>query len=156
MWQDGVFWKNNFSNIMKKEDLINNVKPLFTLRQRFPDRCSWILLVPAKMRQLLMKTENIRRGWHNGTVSDYLEPSRCFKCQKFGHISGKCKEQQETCSVCAAHGHNRATCTAPKDQFKCANCKNAGIPHEHSVRSQECPIFKAILQRNITYIDYGV
>ena len=54
-----------------------------------------------------------------------------IKCQRFGHVTGKCKHS-ETCARCSETGHKDDICTK---KYKCINCgenmhhttKSAGI-----------------------------
>ena len=59
-------------------------------------------------------------------------PMRCFRCQKFGHTSLRCSEEQ-VC-VCGKPLHEGRPCEEP---ISCVNCKGS-----HSARSRNCPIYK--------------
>ena len=58
-----------------------------------------------------------------------LPPLRCYRCQRFGHMSSGCKKPQ-TCNICAGN-HSMENCTATIKL--CANCHG---PHVAS--SGEC------------------
>jgi len=58
--------------------------------------------------------------------------TRCYKCQKYGHIVANCRKERHTCPVCAG-SHSYEECQT-KDSKKCANCGGA-----HSVSFRECP-----------------
>ena len=63
-------------------------------------------------------------------------PVRCFKCQKFGHVSSQCKTQgKNTCSKCAGD-HLVHECTQGVENYKCANCEGP-----HPSYSKYCPKF---------------
>ena len=65
-------------------------------------------------------------------VNPYIAPPmRCFKCQKFGHVSSKCKKKDATCSKCSGE-HPEADCQSTT--LKCANCKE-----NHSAYDKTCP-----------------
>jgi hypothetical protein len=59
-------------------------------------------------------------------------PMRCYKCQKFGHTSQRCKEA-EICHQCGSAKHDDQ-CV---DEVKCVNCGGG-----HASSSRECPTFK--------------
>ena len=67
--------------------------------------------------------------------------TRCYKCQKYGHIAAKRRKEEPTCSVCAGP-HVYADCHS-KDK-KCANCRAA-----HSTSYWQCPRY--ILAKKVTY-----
>ena len=56
----------------------------------------------------------------NIPVSQYVpNPIRCYKCQRFGHVTSKCKHN-EVCARCSATGHKDDTCTK---EHKCVTVK---------------------------------
>ena len=59
-------------------------------------------------------------------------PTRCFKCQNFGHISSKCKSFAK-CTKCSGP-HSVDQCTS--STLKCANCQG-----NHSNNFKKCPRF---------------
>ena len=74
--------------------------------------------------------EQIKVGYLKVRVTPYIpSPMRCFKCQRFGHISKFCKNK-DICSICAQDRHE-GECKGPKH---CVNCKES---HESS--SKDCP-----------------
>eukprot|EP00745_Piridium_sociabile_P035476 TRINITY_DN619_c0_g2_i1.p1 TRINITY_DN619_c0_g2~~TRINITY_DN619_c0_g2_i1.p1 ORF type:complete len:451 (-),score=53.34 TRINITY_DN619_c0_g2_i1:176-1528(-) len=73
---------------------------------------------------------SIKVGYLQVTVSLYVpSPLRCFKCQKFGHVRDRCKEE-EKCGVCSKAVHG-GECNSP------AFCANCGGNHPSS--SKNCP-----------------
>ena len=76
--------------------------------------------------------EKVHVGWLSVKVRPFVpSPTRCFKCQAFGHIAGSCKGR-ERCGKCSEVGHNSKTCEA--DKPKCAGCGG-----EHEAWSRHCP-----------------
>ena len=65
--------------------------------------------------------DSLKNGYLNIAVTQYVpNPIRCCKCQRFGHVTGKCKHS-ETCAICAETGHKDDPCTK---EYKCINCGN--------------------------------
>jgi hypothetical protein len=61
--------------------------------------------------------------------------TRCFRCNQYGHMQGKCKAPQPACGKCAgAHATRDCEGKAPS---KCAACGGA-----HSVRDPRCKAWK--------------
>lgn len=79
--------------------------------------------------------EKVKAAYHSLEVRPFVpNPLRCFKCQKFGHISNTCKDRP-ICALCGIEEHGETVeCTKPP---KCPNCGG-----EHAPRSRECPVFK--------------
>ena len=83
-------------------------------------------------------------------VDTYVpNPTRCFKCQKFGHGKGSCRGT-ERCVKCSDHGHSSFEC---EGEIKCSNC---GL--KHMANSRSCEIYKKEMEiqklkteRNISY-----
>lgn len=65
------------------------------------------------------------------------DPTRCLKCQHFGHIATKCSAPADICSHCG--GDHRSNVCSNKDKHFCVNCKVS----EHSSWSRACPKFIA-------------
>ena len=80
--------------------------------------------------------DRVKVGYLSVRVRLYIpDPVRCYKCQAFGHVSQRCREQQR-CAVCAESDHEAKDCKSTT--FKCANC---GCPHKASDR--KCETFLA-------------
>ena len=85
------------------------------------------LILTFANRQL---PESIKVGYLKVRVTPYIpSPLRCFKCQRFGHISKFCKNK-EMCSLCAQERHD-GECKGPK---LCVNCGGS-----HPSNSKDCP-----------------
>ena len=66
-------------------------------------------------------------------VSTYITPPlRCYRCQGYGHTSGKCL-LEAICARCAG-SHSSKQCTSEK--VCCTNCLG-----DHTARSARCPVY---------------
>ena len=73
--------------------------------------------------------DSLKICYFNIPVSQYVpNPIRCYKCQRFGHVTGGCKHC-ETCARCSETGHKDDTCTK---EYKCVNC---GENMHHTTKS---------------------
>ena len=78
--------------------------------------------------------EKIKLGFLMIKIDTFIpNPMRCFRCQKFGHTSDRCKHNT-TCSVCAEEGHDDRSC---RKSAKCTNCEG-----DHPSSSKECPVWQ--------------
>ena len=84
---------------------------------------------------------------HTEEFTVYPDPgvTRCFKCQRYGHIAARC-ENIVICSLCGVEGHGWQSpeCSANKNKKEgvtvkpsCVNCKG-----EHQTGSRTCTFYK--------------
>lgn len=66
-------------------------------------------------------------------------PSRCFKCQQYGHQEARCTHDV-VCCRCAEKGHQQPNCSSR--EMKCAAC---GGPHMSSDRG--CRVYRDLLRK---------
>ena len=78
-------------------------------------------------------------------------PGRCYRCQKFGHVTSKCKHS-ETCARCSETGRQDVSC---KKAFKCVNCGEcyAAYNKKCSVYKKEFDIQSIRVSRNISIFE---
>lgn len=83
------------------------------------------------------KPDSIECGYAKLRVRTFIpNPTRCFKCQKYGHITLSCKDS-EICGKCSDSTHGSAECN---NSPKCNNCDG-----NHPSWSRQCPKFKTEL-----------
>ena len=94
--------------------------------------------------------EHLFLGFSRFTLNAYINPLRCFKCNRFGHGAGTCRGE-ETCVRCAGN-HNDKTCS---ESVKCVNCEG-----NHFASSKVCPVFienynikKFSLEQKISFLE---
>lgn len=86
----------------------------------------------------------VRIGYISVKVALYVpNPLRCYKCQGYGHGSGKCTHE-ERCSRCGQN-HNYLVCTA--DEPFCVHCSG-----RHAASDRNCP--KYLKEKEIVTIKY--
>lgn len=66
---------------------------------------------------------------------DKKEPTRCAKCQRYGHIARNCNALVDTCGTCSGE-HRTTQCTAYRTT-RCVNCKSSS----HTSWGRNCPEF---------------
>lgn len=76
-------------------------------------------------------------GYTSHNLEPYIpNPTRCFKCQRFGHVSNACKAPEKICVNCGDIEHTTDGEKCSKAQ-KCVNCKS----DSHNSMARECPEF---------------
>lgn len=89
------------------------------------------------------RPDKINLGFTRHEVVEYTEsPSRCFKCQRFGHVARVCKGEQR-CKRCAGP-HDFKEC---KGDIVCANCRG-----DHPASFSRCPFRISALHRRMQFI----
>ncbi|GBL87368.1 hypothetical protein AVEN_118322-1 [Araneus ventricosus] len=106
----------------------------------------WVLsMAPAVFRHLPARG---RLHWGFGSLKfrEFFEPTRCYKCHRFGHVRQNCTVQQDLCSRCPGE-HNFKDC--PRDTPVCRRCREYNTRNRngprvsiyHSALSERCPIY---------------
>ena len=73
--------------------------------------------------------DSLKICYLNIPVSQYVpNPIRCYKCQRFGHVTSKCKHN-EVCARCSATGHKDDTCTRTCEE-------------NHALYNKKCSFYK--------------
>lgn len=94
-------------------------------------------------------------GFQYCRVDDYVNVTRCYKCQEYGHTSAKCKSLTEVCSLCAKTGHDHRNCPNKNGPFTCINCKKVKKPAGHSAADPECLCYKYKLQATVNITGFS-
>lgn len=69
------------------------------------------------------------------------EPTRCLKCQRYGHKAVKCKKSVDSCSQCG--GNHRSAACDMRDLKYCVSCDS----DTHCSYERSCPVFRAECER---------
>ncbi|XP_014260443.1 uncharacterized protein LOC106673042 [Cimex lectularius] len=77
--------------------------------------------------------DEIRAAFYKLKVRPYIpHPQRCYRCQKFVHISLRCKSAQEVCECGREEHPKESACSDPPTCVNCGGC--------HTARSASCPV----------------
>lgn len=134
--------------------LTKHSKVAFKTGDKNKENCDLVLEVTKEARDILRKREGLYVGWACCKFQDYIVPTRCYKCQGYGHITKHCKAEKETCGHCGADGHSHKECKAKEKPATCINCRRTGKPAGHSVKDKQCFAYKAATQALIDKTDY--
>lgn len=122
--------------------------------------CIWVVKVGEKLRQELLRREFLYIGMERCRVLDFIEVTRCYTCQGYGHSSSSqyCPGTHR-CGLCAGD-HDTKTCplkdVQPPIDRKCVNCKLFNMPNDHPVDDQNCPAYQRALRRYLARINPSI
>lgn len=120
------------------------------------DITSWIVELHPLAWSYLTKAGKVYFGWKVHNVRDYMRISRCYKCQKFGHIAKHCTAQKH-CGYCSSADHQSRECPNAKDPeaYTCVNCARLGkTGQKHHTGDITCPVYLKRLQDAIDSTEY--
>ncbi|KAJ8887801.1 hypothetical protein PR048_014019, partial [Dryococelus australis] len=103
------------------EEVRKNASVCFRTGPRDREVVNLVLEVTPPLRKLLIDCGTLFIGFQRCKVRDYVMPTRCYKCQGYGHIKEKCKGQF-VCPHCSEKGHKFSECKVKDAMPKCANC----------------------------------
>lgn len=118
---------------------------------------NWIIEITPKLTQELTD-KKIRIGWQRVSFRDYIRPTRCYNCGRYGHIGKFCKNRT-SCMRCGSVEHLLNQCT--EKEPKCVNCTEHNYKYKttfavnHYNNSITCKCWKKEKDRIISRTDYG-
>lgn len=133
-----------------------DLQVLFKFGKRDQKSVHWIVETSAENRKLVVDKERLYIDWYSCRVHDHVRVVRCYRCQKFGHLSKDCRSEIQ-CGHCAG-SHESRDCPNKGATPKCANCTrygHSGTVTEHEAASLRCPAYQRRVQSKIQDIDYG-
>lgn len=119
-------------------------------KRKVTDRhCNWTVTLPPREAKDLVGKKRILFGLSAAYLQEEARPSRCFRCQQFGH-------HEETCSfghLCAVCCGRHPTTACKSNANKCINCwadnyyNSCSHNIYHRADSRTCPSFLRYAQK---------
>ena len=117
---------------------------------------NWVVEVHPELRKVIFdKGARVYNQWQSHRVADYVVATRCFKCQKYGHVAKYCQQNQDTCGHWAQTGHEFKSCPNIDSPAQCAPCKISKLPAGHGIGNKKCPCFLRAAKLQLTRTNYG-
>ena len=157
---DEIYGRNEFlSDSFTKADFISKARPLFRwTKTKSKYSTHWVMEVAPEVRTIVKEHGNrMYMGWTANRVADYLDASRCYKCQLYGHVTKHCKSAKDTCGHCGRTGHLYKECVNKNNGSPvCTPCRKSGRDHNHSVKDRNCTARNIAIRdviRRTTYVN---
>lgn len=161
--------KEEIISILNKQDLPETVPEDYiklAFKSRIPgrsndtqgDSTSWILEIHPAARAHLVQAGKIYGDWRTHNIRDFIQVTRCYNCQRYGHIAKHCTGQKQ-CGYCAATDHESKACPNIKktENHKCANCLRSNLKQtDHHTADNSCPIFISRTNDLINQTEYSL
>lgn len=138
---------------MNLEEFRANFTPRFRTGPKDSSTVNWVCECDPGIFKKMMGKRKVFLNWESIRVSEHLLPTRCFRCQKYGHLAKDCQAAKEICGHCSGEGHDRLNCPLTRLPPVCANCPKGRA--NHSVHGKACPSYTKEVARMTTNIDYG-
>lgn len=110
----------------------------------------WVVEVSPSLRTKWKKKGSVFVLWKQCKIRDFIVPTQCYKCQKFGHVARGCKSKTTVCGHCAGNGHSKKDCSKISLPGVCSNCISNEKTGTHKVYSRFCPVYKLACRRERT------
>ena len=140
------------------EQFESQFAPLFPLKNKNQeDKLHWVIEVTPEMRKKIQGLGwKIKTTWMRHTADDYLDATRCFRCQLYGHPAKYCSGAQSICGRCGLPGHKFPECPNRNLPPTCTPCKRAGLQSDHPVTSKTCASRHRAIKDRIKNTQYSV
>ncbi|GBL83252.1 hypothetical protein AVEN_165435-1 [Araneus ventricosus] len=120
----------------------------------------WVLTVDPLVFKAIAGKGRLHWGFGSLKFREYLEPTRCYKCHRFGHLRSACSAPVELCSRCPGE-HSYTVC--PKETPVCRRCREYNarnktgprLPLYHTAISDNCPLLSREREEMRKQTDYG-
>lgn len=150
------FITKNFEKYNHKE--LDGLRETIVFRHHFKtkeDRVNWIVQVPGRLLVDLINQGRIYMLWRTYRVKEYINVTRCFKCQSFGHIAKVCNFPDQICEICGSKDHLKNDCKK-KDSPQCSNCTRAKRKDvNHTAGSKVCPEYVKNVEIYRSKLEWG-
>lgn len=140
---------------MDRQTFSKEFKLIFKTGNKKKEVVNWVAEVSPCLRKLLISKNRVFVDWRSCNIQDFINLTRCYKCQSFGHIAKYCKATYDTCGHCGEDGHNFGGCPKKDKPEVCVHCKRIKKPDTHSSRARSCPVYTMALEQYLNKINYG-
>lgn len=145
-----LVYEQNFKGLCEEKLFKEGFISLYRTGRRDLEKGAWVVRVSPGVRTKLMEVWRVYIGWDSCRLEDEAGVVRCFRCQAYGHLAGKCKAAK-VCGHCA----DRKECPRKAEGSVCIKCRRVGCEAGHSVTSDTCPCYVRQLSVVARITEYG-
>lgn len=148
---EGIYQQNYKDS--PEDQFRKDVVPKFKTGPRLNDQQNWVLECSPAYFKTFVARGSLYLGWKSLKVTEFFSITRCYRCQRYGHLARDCKSR-EVCGHCSGEGHERDNCPKIRLNPVCANCPKG--KKDHSVHDKAaCSSYQKELLRIKEITDYG-
>lgn len=100
--------------------------------------------LPKEAAEKLIMERKLRIGWNICRVEETDSPTRCYKCNFFGHLADKCNNKirmDNRCLNCSEEGHKKKDCNNKPVCYMCTEDKS------HRAQTMNCPAYRKAVEQ---------
>ena len=152
-----IYENNDFTDNPTLEQFRDLFIPLFPIKiTTGNNREHWIVETDPNIRKQIQGNQwRIKTLWNRHRAEDFLDATRCFRCQQYGHPAKYCSSKDNICGHCGQCGHKYTECNNKNSDAVCPPCRAANLPHQHSVNIKSCPSHIKAARERIRYTTYS-
>lgn len=154
------------ASIMEKQNDLRveggNIKYKFSTKTKSVFSYNAVLEVSPNIYKQLMARGQVYIGMSRCQVKTFTLVTRCFRCQRYGHISKFCTNEKEVCGLCAKEHSTKECVESEGKNSKCVNCerannRNGAVKRDsnHTSFDRNCPTYKGSMTFIDERTDYG-
>jgi hypothetical protein len=128
---------------LEKAEFEKRFKVRFKLGNKNSPRVHFVCEVSPSIKAQFENIGRVYVGFTSCRVREYTNVTKCYKCQRFGHIAKYCREDKLVCGKCGDVGHLFKECK--KEESRCVNCLRDKRKADHRTGSSACPAFQRAL-----------
>ena len=110
---------------------------------------------PETRKAVMVNNGRFYNYWQSHRVADYINATRCFKYQKYGHVSKHCHQTKETCGHCVQSDHAYKNCHNLEGPPQCPAYIANKLPAAHRVVNRRCPTFLRVAKMQLMRTNYN-
>lgn len=147
-----TIWAQNLRKDLSEDEVLKEIKIVKTIPAKEALE-HLVMEVTPRMRSLLMRTGRVYIDYDSCRIKHFLDVTRCYRCQEYGHVAKYCKDKTTICSHCTGP-HDYKDCRNREQPETFGACKRINKDAAHSVNSRTCPVYLRAAELSVTRTQY--
>ena len=125
-----IYENNDFTDNPTLEQFRDLFIPLFPIKiTTGNNREHWIVETDPNIRKQIQGNQwRIKTLWNRHRAEDFLDATRCFRCQQYGHPAKYCSSKDNICGHCGQCGHKYTECNNKNSDAVCPHAERPTSP----------------------------